>query len=220
MREDGVTRLGKRAASTLPAHVTRTSPVNRARGVLELAAESIAGILPGLVVDGLDVVDVVHEISAKNGLRTTVYGKLGGTTSRRLKAFRDLFDQLDPDRMFRAIWEYRVVSLSGNRVDLQPVLVSTGMPDLQRVPVRPGLAGSRSDLALGARVLVAFVNADPGRPEVLAFEDADGQGYKPVLTTIDAQTLVKLGAGALPVARSLDVAGIYPITTTQTKVLA
>lgn len=220
--EDGITHLGKRAAGAAPAKATRTTPLDLAHGRLELASETIATILPGVVVDGLEAIDVVHEISAKGGLRSMLYGKLNGSSSsRRLDAFRALFDQLDPDRNFRAVWEYRVVSLEGKRVNLQPVLVSTGMPDLRRIPIRPGLAGSRSDLLPGARVLVGFVNADPGRPEVFSVEDADGEGFKPVLTEIDAQTLIRLGAGLLPVARAGDLAGgVWPIIPTQVKVLA
>lgn len=217
---DGVTRLGRRPSSTLPTHVTRTTPVDRARGEVTLASEAIAAIVPGVVVDGLEAVDVVHEISAKNGLRSTIYGRIGGLTSRRLEAFRKIFDQLDPRRKFRSTWEYRVVTLEGNRVNLQPVLVSTGMPDLQRVPIRPGLAGGKSDLTLGSRVLVGFVNEDPARPFVAGFEDPDAEGFLPVSTTINAQTAVRLGAGLLPAARQNDLAaGIWPIVTTQTKVL-
>jgi hypothetical protein len=218
--EDGITRIGARARVDFADKAPRVSPLDKARGTLTLAAENLAKLVPGVVVDGLEAVDVVHEITAKT-IRTTIYGKLGGETSRRLEAFRAILDQLDPDRAFRATWEYRVVTLSGNRVDLQPVLVSTGMPDLQRVPVRPGLAGSKSTLTPGSRVLVGFVNASPSRPVVLSFEDPDGEGFLPVLTEIDAETFVKLGAGLLPVVRLGDVATMWPISTTgQLKVLA
>lgn len=218
---DGVTRLGKRATVTYTGKAARVSPIDRAGRRLVLAADVLAPLVPGAVVDGLEALDVVHNVDPESGLRTTVYGKGIATTSKLLDAYRKMLDQLDPDRAFRGTFEYRVVLLSANRVDLQPVLVSTGMPDLQRVPVRPGLAGAKSQLALGSRVLVTWVNADPARPEVVAFEDADGEGFKPVITEIDAQTFVRLGAGALPVARLGDLAGgIFPVGTTQTKVVA
>ncbi len=176
--EDGVTHLGRRAAGVLPAGVTH-GVVDVARGTVTLASEAIAAITPGLVVDGLAVVDVLHILDTKTGLRSTVWGKHGGS-SRRLEAWRTLSDQLDPDRRFRGVTEYRVVAQTGERYDLQAVRVSTGMPDLRRVPAWPGVAGVRADVVLGSRVLVGFADSDPARPVVLGFEDADGEGFLPL----------------------------------------
>jgi hypothetical protein len=177
--EDGKTRLGARPATKLAAQAARTSELDLARGTLTLASPTISGILPGLVVDGLTVVDVEHTFDAKDGLRSKVWGKQAGGTSRRLAAFRALFDQLDPDRMFRGVYEYRIVTQEGERLNLQAVRVSTGMPDLKRAVVRPGVPGCKASHFLGSRVLVGFVDADPSRPVVLAFEDAEGPGFVP-----------------------------------------
>jgi hypothetical protein len=211
--EDGVTRIGARAASTpsIKATYTRRDP---ARGIVELAAESIASILPGATIDGIVAVDVKHEIGEK-GLRTTVWGRQGGTTSRRLEAERKKFEALFPHLPYLGTWEYRVVLLSGTRLDLQPVRVSSGMPDLQRVPMRPGVAGAKSTLIPGCRVLVTFVDADPFRPEVVGFEDSDGGGFIPLLTSIDATTFVKLADGLRLMPATGDLAGgIWPIVGT------
>jgi hypothetical protein len=217
--EDGVTRIGSRAASTPSVKATITRR-DKARGVVELATETLASLLPGCTFDGVVAVDVKHEINDK-GLRTTIWGKQGGTTSRRLEAERKKFEALFPNLPFLAPWEYRVVLLNGSRLDLQPVRRSSGMPDLQRVPMRPGVSGSKSTLVPGCRVIVQFIDGDPFRPEVTAFEDSDGSGFKPLITEIDANTLVKLGAGLLPVARTGDLAaGIFPVVTTQVKVVA
>lgn len=217
--EDGVTRLGQRPASKLPAKAT-LGPVDRARKTVTIASDSIATILPGLVVEGLMAVDVQHELSP-SGLRSTIWGSMADGKDRALEALRAVMEQLDPFRRFRGVTEYRVVTQEGSMLNLQPVLASSGMPDLPRVPVRPGVAGCKSDVMLGALVLVTFVNSDPGRPYVAGFEDADGAGFVPLMTTIDAQTIVRLGAGAIPIARAGDLAGgIWPIAPTQTKVLA
>ena len=188
---DGITRLGARASTVLPSGFTRTSPVDRAGGCVELAGELIASLVPGVVVDGLEAVDVVHRVDAKSGLRTMIHGRLGGETSRRLDALRALSAQVDPHRNFRSVWEYRVVTLEGNRCNIQPVLVSTGMPDLQRVPIRPGVAGARVAPALGSRVLAAFVNADPSRPFICGFEEIDGAGFSP--QTVDLLAGAQVG---------------------------
>lgn len=184
--EDGITRLGARPATTLTADATRTTQADLAAGTLTLASETIATILPGIVVDGLAAVDVEHTIDSKNGLRSKIWGSLAGSTSRRLAAWKKLFEQLDPLRKFRGVSEYRVVTQDGQRLNLQPVRVSTGMPDLGRVMVRPGAPGVSASHHLGARVLVGFADSSPSQPFVFAFEDAEGGGFSPQSLAISA----------------------------------
>ncbi len=203
--EDGVTRIGARAATTPSVKGTRTR-IDKARGIVELAAESISAIVPGATIDGVTAVDVRHEIGEK-GLRSIVWG------GSRLATMRKLFEGLFPDLPYLGTWEYRVVLLNGNRLDLQPVRSSSGMPDLQRVEMRPGIAGAKSTLVPGCRVLVTFVDADPTRPQVIAFEDSDGGGFLPLVTDISA-TLVKLNGGVRPIAALGDLAGPFPIVAT------
>ncbi len=181
--EAGVTRLGARAAGALVGKVTRITPVDLTRGKVVLAAEQIATILPGLVVDGLTAVDVLHEISADGGLRSTVWGSQAGSTLDSLQA---LLEQLDPDRPYRGLTEYRVGVSEGTRLTLQPVRVSTGMPTLSRVPVRPGVPGLSGEVQNGTRVLVGFIDSDVARPFVAAFEEEDGDGFQPTTLTLRA----------------------------------
>ena len=187
----GITRLGSRAAVTLDTSATRVD-FDQARGVLKLASDTIAQFLPGVVVDGLEAVDVHHELTPDT-LRTTLWGNALGSTSRRVQALERLIRQLLPDYRYHVTYEYRVVTLEGERVNLQPVRVSLGMPDLGRVRVRPGVPGVRADIPLGSVVLVSFVNADPSRPVVVGFEDAEGDGFP---------TVVEVGLSALAVSLS------------------
>ena len=179
--EAGVTRLGARAPGALPAKVTRVSPVDFARGRVELASDSIATILPGVVVDGLTAVDVVHETSADGGLRTTVYG---GPTGSAAEQVRRVVAALDPNRDFRSPSEYRVDIASGNRLHLQPLRSS--MPYLKNVPVRPGVAGCDAEVALGSFVVVSFIDADPSKPFVSGFADVDADRFQPSSITLSA----------------------------------
>lgn len=215
---DGVTRIGKRPAVPFTASVPRVSPVDLARRTVTIAPETIAALVPGVVVDGLEAVDVLHELTPE-GLRTTIRGSVAAGSSRRLDAERALIERLFPELLYKGIFEFRVQTQEGERLNLQPTQVSTGMPELRRVPVRPGLSGARADIALGARVLVQFINDDPSRPVVTHYEDPEADGFLPLLTEIDAQTFVRLGAGALPAIRSGDLAGgIWPCAPTQVKV--
>ncbi len=192
--QNGVTRIGKRPAATLATPDVLS--VDKAIGTVSLAAESIAAILPGAVVEGLEAVDVMHELEP-GGLRTTLWGAGIAPTSRRLAAWRRIAEQLDPRRRYRGLTEYRVVTQETERLNLQPIRVSAGMPDLSRVPVRPGIPGARADVMPGSRVLVGFIEADPSRPVVLAHEDAEGGGFLPILLEIG-------GPVPLPAARLTD----------------
>jgi len=206
--EDGTTRIGRRAAAAFTAPAAIAS-VDLARRTVALASESIAAIVPGVTVEGIEAVDVMHEL-APGALRSTLWGSGMASTSRRLTAWRRIMDQLDPRARYRGVFEYRVVTQTGERLNVQPIRVSTGMPDLQRVTVRPGVSGARADVALGSRVLVAFVDADPARPVVVGFEDAEGEGFQPLALDLDG-VLMTLAGGVLGVARQTDpvVAGPF-----------
>lgn len=212
--EDGVTYIGQRAATTLPAKAV-LGPVDRARRTVTIASEEIAAIAPGVVVDGIEAIDVVHDLSP-SGLRTTIWGARGEVdTSRLSQALRTMLDQLDPNRHFRGVYEYRVAEQVGEFLNLQPALLSLGMPDLPRVPVRPGVAGCKTEVMPGCQVLVGFVNADPSRPFVMSFDSPDAEGFKPLAMEIDATTVVKIADGMLPIAKTGDLAGgIWPIVGT------
>jgi len=96
-------------------------------------------------------------------------------------------------RSWHGRYEYRIVVQEGERLTLQPVLSSLGLPDLRRVPVRPGVPGVRADHKLGSLVEVAFTNADPARPVVVSFDDADASGFLPDELLVEADGLVKIG---------------------------
>lgn len=212
---DGVTRIGQRPPSTITTPFT-VQAVDRARRIVMLASETIAGIVPGVVIEGIAAVDVLHELTP-GGLRTTIWGAGISTVNRRLAAFRRILEQLDPGRPFRGFYEYRIVSQEDERLNLQPVRVSVGMPDLQRVTVRPGIPGTKATHMLGARVVVGFIDGAPTQPFVAAFEDADGDGFSPLVLELNASTGINLGTGALlAAARVTDpvVAGPFAGTIT------
>lgn len=186
----GVTQFGARTAASFTAkHVVQSHDVAHSR--LVVAAESIATLLPGAIVDGVEALDVVHELSSA-GLRSTIWGDVGTVTGGLQRIIGKMMEHL----RYLGTWEYRVVFQTANRVELQPVRASTGMPDLRSVHVRPGVSGAKAELALGSMVLVQFVNADPSRPVVVGFEDAENGGFKPMSLTLDA-TAIKLGEHAL-----------------------
>lgn len=193
--EDGITRIGKRASAELP-NGAQISAIDRAFGTIDVASDSIATIRPGVVVEKMVAVDVLHALEP-GSIRSTLWTAGVSATSRQLAAIRRIFEQLDPRRRFRGVFEYRVVTQDNERLNVQPIRVSTGMPTLRNVVVRPGVSGARATVALGTRVLIAFIDSDPARPIVIGFEDAEGDGFRPQVLEIDAVQELDLGETAL-----------------------
>lgn len=174
---DGVTRIGARIATTYTGDGVRTH-VDPAGMSVEIATEELAQLLPGVSIDGnLPATDVEYILEGGK-LSARVY--FGRRSSRRLFALSAILDALDPWRKYRATYEFRVVSQTGDRLNLQPIRSSTGMPSLERVPVRPGMAGLKSQVALGEPVLVAFADGDPSRPQVTNHAAVGDPGWMPI----------------------------------------
>lgn len=200
---DGTTKIGKRDGEVLDVDAARTK-VDLRRGRIELAAKDVADILPGVTIDELVVADVEHHLSPK-GLRTTIWGERAGDTSRAMATVRRIVLQALPDLAYRGTYAYRVVTQETERLNLQPVRSSLGLPDLTRVRVMPGVAGCRADVSLGSTVLVTWVDADPGQPIVVAFDDAEAPGFAPDRLDLvgESETVVTDGAGTQEAGRAL-----------------
>jgi hypothetical protein len=190
---DGVTHFGARPSVAYAGTAPRVE-FDRAIGVAAYATEEIGALVPGVVVPGLiAATDVEYELDAK---RLTVRVYSNAPTTRRLDALRRIFDALDPRRVYRGTFEFRVVTQDGERLNLQPVRVSSGLSDLPLVPVRLS-PGVRAKHQLGSIVLVAFADGDPSRPQVVSGDAADAPGWMP--DELDFGPLPRLG-----VARETD----------------
>lgn len=133
-------------------------------------------------------------------------GGVAVTPSRLFEALRALLPALLPREPYLGPREYRVVrmrpsasSAEQTRVELQIVRAASGMPDQLMVPAWPGVAGAHAEAAPGARVLVQFVDGDPGRPYVCAWSTRDDPAWRPATLTLDAADAVKVGPSATAV---------------------
>ena len=210
---DGVTRFGARPVTAYAGAGARTR-VSPAPGVVEIATEEIAALIPGVTIDeSLPASDVEYSLTAK---RLTVKVYTGRKRSRRLQAFALLLDALDPSRIYRAAYEFRVIAQTGERLHLQPARVAIGMPELTNVPVRPGMAGLKAQVAPGSLVVVQFLDGDPSRPCVTNHDAPDAPGWMPIELDLG-------GPGALGVARLTDAvqagpfAGVITFASTRIK---
>ena len=198
---DGVTRFGKRPAQSF-ARADALTGRELAAGVYTIATDDTTGLVPGVTINGSAPATDVEYLLEQDKLTVRVW--VGSRSSRRLNAIERIVLALFPDLKYRGAYEFRVVTQSGDRLNLQPVRSATGMPDLLGVPVRPGMAGLKCNALLGCLVVVQFLDADPSRPVVTGFDAPDAPGWMPL-------TLELGGPGALGIARIGDavIAGPY-----------
>lgn len=179
--EAGVTQIGRRPAApfTGPLQVM-IAAAEQARYEVAPSDGQVSPLLPGvqLTINGvtIEAVDVEHEIDGDGTLRSTLWARGIADTSRLSEALRRIVQSFTAGSKFCAPWEYRVVQVVGDRLNLQATRASSGMPDLQNVRIRPGVSGVKSHPPLGSLVEVHFVNGDPSQPRVCGFDDQDGAG--------------------------------------------
>jgi hypothetical protein len=174
---DGVTRFGKRPTTTYTGDAARTRR-DLAPGIFELTTESVAGLVPGVTIDGSEPATDVEYLLEADKLVVKVWA--GSSGSRFQGAFGDLLAAHLADLRYRGAYEFRIVSQSGERLNLQPVRSATGMPVLSRVPVRGGMAGIKAQHLAGSLCIVQFLDADPSRPAVTGFDAPDAPGWMPL----------------------------------------
>lgn len=198
----GATQFGAFPITTYTGDGARSS-VEPGAGMIEISTDEIAALVPGVMIDGAGpATDVEYRLDASK-IVARVYARRG--TSRQLDALRRIFLALFPEQRYRGTFEYRVTTQDGERLNLQPVRVASGMPSLARVPVRPGVAGARADVQLGELVLVSFADADPSRPNVIAHDAPDAPGWLPELVEIgDGGDFVALKGAVDAIQTNLD----------------
>lgn len=172
----GVVAFGAR--SDAPASKAPVVARNAAARMVELAlTDTAANIVPGASTEFGTAADAEIEI-APEGVRARLYA--APAAGRRAQAYARILAASDPGARFRGVFEYRVISQAGERLNLQPVRSRPNMPDLARVPVRAGVPGVKCQHAPGSQVLVAFIDGDASRPAVVGFDSPDQPGWQPL----------------------------------------
>lgn len=147
-----------------------------------------ASVLPGVTFLGSRVTSAVYHVGS-TGIRADIYS---GTAGDELAAMLGTFVDRRLARVdYHAPYVARV--LAQNADDTCELRVfDSRIPNMSKVPIRPGLAGITSlRVATGTDCVVAFEDGKPSRPYVAGFVQAAATSL-----TIDASALIKLGAAA------------------------
>ncbi|AKF06083.1 hypothetical protein [Sandaracinus amylolyticus] len=202
---DGVTRVTSRAsvaADPAAYQVLEHVPGDR---VVVLAVDDPRAVVIGSVLSqGLDEPQTVRELVlevAPISVRVRAWcGGVDGARGRIAGALRGIVRLVRDEKLF-GLWRYRVVRVigtaedpDGERLELQAVRRDAGLPDLLAVDMWPGIAGAHSKPALGAEVLVEFVEGDRRLPIVAHFGGRTAPGYVPQRLVLSASSAVVIGS--------------------------
>ena len=134
---------------------------------------------------------------------------------RLLTAFARIIDLLQPRLLYLAVWEYRVVSVSGTgpvTVSARAVASSCPLPDLSAITLWPGPSGAYAVPVPGSSVRVSFADGDPTKPMIVGLDPAN----TPLAVYVHAGVSVELGdATAAPLAKAAPVAADMASIVTQ-----
>ena len=181
----GVTQVGPRPERALQAATYTVLSFDPAERTAVLIADDPTTIQVGATLtDGIDRPSVIREMeitaSGDEPLRFHVW--LGGTEQQpgRLATLLEGIVQRAMDAQLFGVYRYRVVQRGGDdRLDLQAVDTTRGLPDLRSITVMPGITATRSLVTPGGIVLVQFCEGDRARPVVVSCAAYGTEGFAP-----------------------------------------
>jgi len=193
---DGVTRFGERTGGTVDVAKVNVIKRDSATGLAIIGADTFASVLPGASFDGATITRLV--ITERPGnLQAEVWSRAPSPMTSILRKVGEAWPQL----IYGHPRTYRVGAVqSDGRLDLDPPADAPYLPPLQRVEVW-GLGGAKVKPAPGSLALVAFRDANPSRPVVVALPPLATS--TPTETNLDADA-VNLGGADAPVIREGD----------------
>jgi len=194
----GSTIVGERTQSEAATGSYEVLDFNPRENLATVAIDDLSLVGVGsILTEGLDGPLTVFGLEVRVGVdssRTVAWG--GGTAAGRGRlagALRRIVESVTDDRLFGK-YRYRVVSMSGDRVELQAVVARPGLPDILPVSQKPGCAGAHASLAGGSVVLVEFVEGDRTLPLVVAYAGKGEEGHAPTELDLSVATTLRLGS--------------------------
>lgn len=180
---DGTTHVGTRSLEAAPDGVYQVIDFDPRQRLCEFATDDLSAIGIGSILSsGLDAPQTVRELELRidaGQTRVLAWCPTAATPGRLQAALRRIVDRATDGEVYGPR-KYRVVRVSGDRLELQIVNRKTGLPDLIPVSMWPGASGIHATMTPGADVLVEFIDGDRAQPIVTHFAGKDGVGFVPV----------------------------------------
>lgn len=198
---DGMTHVGQRPTVAIASNAYALLDYDERNqvallGVDDLAALRVGGELTDTRLGGGRIVRDLEVTTDNNSpLRATAWCGQPAGEARLPSLVRRLVEHVTK-RQLLGLYRYRVSAMRGDkRVDLQAIRAD--LPDVRAIAQWPGAPGMSATLAIGAEVLVAFVDGDPEQPVLASYVGPGGPGFAPT-------QLVLGGPDGPPVARQGD----------------
>lgn len=181
--ELGVTQIGVRAAKAFAGKyevIDKRLDMKR----VTIAAENIAGLVPGATLEGVEASSIRHELSP-NGIRSHIYATSGRASGTRLfQLVRRIVEMLTDPYRYHRVHDYRVAGVVAGFLDLEPLDPSLGLPTLTNVREYVGIPGGRGNPQIGSTAIVGFINGQPWRPYVHSYDGEGATGFLPTKSGI------------------------------------
>ncbi len=153
------------------------------RRLATISVDDISTIGVGsILTKELDSPQTVRDLTVKisrEGLMLEAWCGSGDGRSRAA-GLLDAIAKRATDDQIHGLWRYRVVRVVANRLELQAVRQSAGLPDLILVSMWPGAPGIHGDPEPGSECVVQFIEGDRTQPIVTHFVGKDGASFIPV----------------------------------------
>jgi hypothetical protein len=199
----GVTQIRERTGIEVPATVdVLQSRPDEGSFVVASRDETYSRWLPGNLIAGARIVSLTLVAVPGEPTRMEIFTARTSPSHEIRTALEDFVRQEMAYGKFWGRYEYRVNTRDGDSYGLVPASPTAGMPKLDSILMRPGIAGFKADLVVGQSVSIGFENGDPARPFIIHYQPLY-QGA-PERVYIDADR-VDLGGATELVARETDM---------------
>ncbi len=199
---DGLTYLNARPSPVLD--LNKVTVLNYQPGTqwLDLVAPEITDVPVGgtVVVDDQDLVisSLTVDIDEK-GVNIRAWVSENVQPADRMSLLIGAIAGKSKTELF-GLYQYRVVGMAANRVNIQPVDDSSGLPSVSAVSMwsAPGIS---AELTPGSECAIQFLNGDRTKPVIMAFAPPDSPTHEPVKLNLG-------GEDGAPIARVGDVVNV------------